>query len=195
MVEILIANYKYHNLTKSCVESVRKFYKTIPITIVDDGSDDVEELRKELAWFGVNIIEKKHFGHGIAFDAGFKELNSNIVITLDHDVEFIKNGAVEYLVEKIKDGVVGVGPRRDNKNGIPYIDCCFAAWDRVFITDRNISFSHLDIKGVPYSTCQLLTHRIPQFGGKYEFIESNGFYSHKRDQGRYSTKDYDYKRS
>jgi len=74
-------------LHRKIVEAVQKIGRPFEIIFVDDGSKDgtVREA-KNLSPLKV-IVFRKNFGQTAAFDAGFKEAQGEIIITLDGDLQ------------------------------------------------------------------------------------------------------------
>jgi glycosyltransferase involved in cell wall biosynthesis len=74
-------------LHKKIVEACDKLQKTYEIIFVDDGScDKTVKICRELS--NLTLIElRKNFGQTAAFDAGFKESQGEIIITMDGDLQ------------------------------------------------------------------------------------------------------------
>jgi glycosyltransferase involved in cell wall biosynthesis len=74
-------------LHKKIVQACDKLQKTYEIIFVDDGScDKTVKICRELS--NLTLIElRKNFGQTAAFDAGFKESQGEIIITMDGDLQ------------------------------------------------------------------------------------------------------------
>lgn len=194
---VIVANYLHPHFTKECVESIRKYYPFIPIVIVDDCSSEPPSFNFE------DVMYKRldyHMGHGIALDCGMERVETKYVITIDHDVALIKEGAFEYLFSFMKNEyVAGVGKHKNNQSNFPFISPHFALWRADLIKQYKLSFSELSIENnqsrvYHFAVAQLLCARIEKMFG-YDLIGgADGIdYIKKIGYAKYPTTQHDYK--
>ncbi|MEA3323101.1 MAG: glycosyltransferase family 2 protein [Patescibacteria group bacterium] len=103
-------------LHKKIIDACDKLDKSYEVIFVDDGSSDktVEECK---ALSPLTLIElRKNFGQTAAFDAGFKESNGRIIVTMDGDLQNDPADIVK-LLDKMDEGCdVVSGWRFDRKD-------------------------------------------------------------------------------
>jgi UDP-glucose 4-epimerase/phosphorylcholine metabolism protein LicD len=97
-VTILIKTFLRNSSLKKLICSIRKFYKTIPIVIVDDGLSDMTNMYDD------NIeIYRLPFDSGASKgrNFGISKIKTKYFVTLDDDFEFSINTKLENFLENI----------------------------------------------------------------------------------------------
>ena len=90
-------------LHKQILEACLKLGKPFEIIFVDDGSKD-DTIKKCEGLTPLTLVKfRKNFGQTAAFDAGIKQAQGEIVITMDGDLQNDPND-IKLLLEKIDEG-------------------------------------------------------------------------------------------
>ncbi len=137
-VAAVIINYKTIDLTQTAVESFRLYYPSIPLLLIDNGSNDESttvliKYRETYPQIIELIINDKNIHHGPAMDMALKHLKSSLVLFIDSDCRVHTGGFLEDMITLIQEDpnnyVVGKkiymnkrGFDTEKRNGtIPYI--------------------------------------------------------------------------
>jgi glycosyltransferase involved in cell wall biosynthesis len=197
---VIIANYLHPHFTKECVESVRKYYPYIPIIVIDDCSPEIVSFKYPPKFYFRKL--PYHMGHGIALDYAMDEVKTKYIITLDHDVALIKEGAFEYLFSFMKDEYTfAVGKYKNNQTDMPFVDPHFTLWRTDLIKRYKLSFSEVTMennqnRAYHFATAQLLCARMERMYGYtlcgsangLEYIKGIGYATYPKDQNDYKIK-------
>jgi glycosyltransferase involved in cell wall biosynthesis len=100
----IIINFKTLDLTRRATRSLRAFYPTLPLLLIDNGSDPatrdgIEELRREYADSTSLHQNPQNIFHGPAMDQGMHLVKSDFVLFIDSDCEILRAGLVEGMME------------------------------------------------------------------------------------------------
>ena len=111
-VSLIIPSYNNLRHLKNAYKSVRKFYKTTELILIDDGSDDgtIEWLE---SLEDTNLVfwrEETRLGHTILYDKGINKAKHDIVGILHADM-YIAPNYIKNLIKHLKPGVVVCGTR------------------------------------------------------------------------------------
>jgi len=102
-VTAIIVSYKTPDLLRSCVESIRRFYPTLQVIIVDGSPPDSEcwvychELMQEPNTL-VKCVEY-NIGHGNGMKMGISMCETEYFLLVDSDVTIDKAGGLEFMIE------------------------------------------------------------------------------------------------
>lgn len=125
-VTVVIVNFKTKQLLRRAYRSFRKFYPTVRVIFVDNGSmDQSREFVKEAGARPHNsfILLDKNAGHGPAMHKAIQQVDTPYVLTLDTDTETLRGGFLELMVKRMKadDNLYALGWRRwvDRISGVP----------------------------------------------------------------------------
>ncbi len=99
-VTAVVVNHRTEELTRRCVESLRRLASTPAVLVVDNGSDETTVQRlHELADASTRLIcNPTNRGHGPAMDQAIRAAVTEFVMTVDSDVEVLRPGLVEILL-------------------------------------------------------------------------------------------------
>lgn len=106
-VTIVIVNYNTPDLLKACVESIRKFYPTVEIIIVD-GSEDDSVSRAMRSDYTFTMPVGFNMGHGPGMNFAIRACETDFVLLCDSDVTIDKAGVIEEML-KIPPYAYGIG--------------------------------------------------------------------------------------
>jgi glycosyltransferase involved in cell wall biosynthesis len=125
-VTVLVVNYKTFELTRQCVETLLIHCPSLPLLVIDNGSDDastsfLRELESERDNIRVQLNERNIY-HGPALDQGMRLAVTPFVFTLDSDCEVLGSGFIEQMLTQFDDPrVYAVGELRyKNRFGYTY---------------------------------------------------------------------------
>jgi glycosyltransferase involved in cell wall biosynthesis len=101
-VAAVIINYQTPDLTRRAVRTFRRFYPTVPLLLIDNGSADgsLEELRRlvALAPEATTVVaNKRNLHHGPAMHQAMTLLAQERILFLDSDCEVIQGGFLELM--------------------------------------------------------------------------------------------------
>jgi len=104
-ITAVVVNYRTPLLTQLCVESLRRHTSVAPLVIVDNGSDEetVRQLEDLVRPRTTLIRNPVNLGHGPALDQAIRASETDFVLTLDSDVEIVRDGIIELLLEGMTD--------------------------------------------------------------------------------------------
>lgn len=102
-VSAVIINYKTLDLTQRAIKSFHTHYPTIPILLIDNGSNDasttyLKEYHKTYSQTTDLIINDKNIHHGPAMDMALHHLKSFLVLFIDSDCEVKTGGFLERMI-------------------------------------------------------------------------------------------------
>ena len=137
-ITVVIPQYKTLELTREAVASLRRFYPTLPLILVDDGSQDASTafiLRQAVQDPHTQaLIFTRNRGHGPAVHAGIMAAQTRWVFTLDSDCVVERGGFLERMENRCREaGLYGTGViyHRDiTHNKGYYLSCVAALYDR-----------------------------------------------------------------
>lgn len=101
----IVVNHRTLDLTRTFIESYRRFYPDLPMLVVDNGShDESSEYIKSLdrGQFQV-VLHDMNYGHGWALDAAIACCNADLVMCFDSDCEVLKGDFIEPMVKAFND--------------------------------------------------------------------------------------------
>lgn len=119
-ITAVVVNYRTKHLIETAVTSFRKFYPTISLVIVDNGSGDEsrEWIKKQKGDHTRVVLKRKNCGHGPALHREFSRATTQFMFTFDSDVEFLRGGLIEGMLAQIGDAYA-IGWRRwVNQDGV-----------------------------------------------------------------------------
>jgi len=97
-VTAIIVNYNTPELLTDCVNSIRKFYPTMDIVIIDGSEDDsVSFSMRGMHTFTVPV--KHNIGHGPGMNLGIRSCQTEFVLLVDSDVVIDKAGVIEAMMK------------------------------------------------------------------------------------------------
>lgn len=104
-VTVIIVNLLTLDRTRTCYESLRRYYPSVPVILVDNGSQDdsteyIEALGQQPSVTA--IINTRNRGHGPALHQGTQEARTRYVFTLDSDCEIRQGGFLEPMLSRFK---------------------------------------------------------------------------------------------
>lgn len=101
LVSVVIVNYKTHDLTRRCFDSLRGHYPSVPVLLVDNGSgdDSAQFIAEQEGPHTTPVLLAQNYGHGPGLDAGLCEAQTPYAFTLDSDSEVRRGGLLEEMVE------------------------------------------------------------------------------------------------
>jgi glycosyltransferase involved in cell wall biosynthesis len=153
-------------LHKKIVEACEQLGKPFEIVFVDDGSTDkTKEICRDLKPLRL-IVQRKWFGQTAAMDAGIKNSNGEIIVTMDGDLQNDPKD-ISVLLEKLDEGYdVVSGWRKYRKD--PFMK-------RFFSRTANVLRKILINDGIQDSGCSLKAYRAECFEGIDLFGEMHRF--------------------
>lgn len=192
-VDIVETNCYRPAWTRRAVASFRDYYPHNRIIVVDDKCIDCkEELQAIAKDFNVEIFHNpERRGCGRALDLGIKEATSRYVLTLDHGIYLLREGLIEFLLEKAGGDAVGVAEALPGSNKCkgrlgPCLYWALALWDRDYILKHDLSFKLTGLRfpdGERVGSCttgQYLCYRVQALGGKLVYVNLRQFHFHER---------------
>ena len=155
MIDIIIPAYNAHKTIKKTLLSicVQNISKDINVYIIDDHSDEpydylIDEFSKYLN-LKIERLNKKS-GPGVARNRGLEISNSEYVMFIDSDDEFVNCYSIEILLREIKDYdlAIGILIQELDDGSLDYIsnhDRCLHAklYKRDIINKYNLRFPNL----------------------------------------------------
>jgi len=108
-ISIILPSYNTIDYTKMAIASLRKYYPTVEIVVMDDGSTDgsieyITSLNDEYLKMWVNKTGNI-LGHTITYDKGI-DLATNPIVTIFHSDMVCGKNYLENTVKHLKPGVV-----------------------------------------------------------------------------------------
>ncbi|HUL45164.1 MAG TPA: glycosyltransferase [Bacteroidota bacterium] len=137
-VTTVIVNYNTPELTERAVSSFRRFYSSVHILLIDNGSDEacVNELRRirRISPYYTDLkTNPSNMHHGPAMDLALRSLQNPFVLFLDSDCEVLKGGFIEPMLSQLETAPLhyAIGKKifldkrgfdvPDENRGVPYI--------------------------------------------------------------------------
>jgi glycosyltransferase involved in cell wall biosynthesis len=107
-VTAVIINFKTPDFTRRAAGSLRSYYPSLPLLLIDNGSDDdsrriLEELRTQVPGATRLMFNDSNRHHGPAMDQALRIVNTPFVLFLDSDCEVLQGGLVEAMLERASD--------------------------------------------------------------------------------------------
>jgi hypothetical protein len=189
----------FPEMTREAMENILGYYPQISFVVIDDACrEHEEELAAIERDFDTTIIRNtERMGTGRSIDRALRELDTQLLLTVDHGVRLKQGGLLEiYLgMMRLNPNWIGVGLKRSDKRCNtafgPYIDPVFSVWDREFIHDNqddgltfaltNIRIEDWQVSGC--STAQFMQYRAIVLGRRQGFIGKamlERYYRHHR---------------
>lgn len=169
-ITAIICNWMQTRFTIGAVRNLRKYYPTMKIIVVDDGSEQnllgdfntayardsyskEERLDNDISlvvqadMLGFDLIRTVvHMGHGSALDYGVDKVTTPLILTMDNDIRLVKGGLVEEYLEKLNenpDNIYAVGTTYTEPD-IPgnWIDPWFSLYQVKPIRELHLTFSN-----------------------------------------------------
>lgn len=135
-ITVIIPQFRTPDLVARAVESLRGRYPTLPLIIVDDGSQDGStDVVRRLAGCDPNteaIIFRHNRGHGEAVAAGMAAARTQRAFVMDSDVIVERGGFLEAMENRmIGEGLyaIGVYYHRDWSHDHYYLSCVAGLYD------------------------------------------------------------------
>ena len=146
-ITTVIINFKTAEMTCRAVSSFRRFYSSVPLLLIDNGSNDgsagaLNAFRRQHPQ-GINVIENDHnLHHGPAMDQALHHAQTRFVFFMDSDCEVYRGEFLEKMAAEMDTGsyAYAIGKRVFmNKRGFdvpqagaatPYIRPIFMLIDR-----------------------------------------------------------------
>jgi len=99
----VIINFRTPDLTKRAVASLRSFYPSLPLLLIDNGSKDescrtLEQLRGASPASTTLLLNESNRHHGPAMDQAVHNVTTPFVLFLDSDCEVFRGGFVEAML-------------------------------------------------------------------------------------------------
>jgi glycosyltransferase involved in cell wall biosynthesis len=137
-VAAVIINYRTPDLTRRAVRTFRRFYPTVPLLLVDNGSADgsLEELRALAALAPeatTIVVNETNLHHGPAMHQAMTLLKEERILFLDSDCEVIRGGFLELMLAALGETPGGYAAgkrifmnargfdRAEGRGAIPYL--------------------------------------------------------------------------
>ena len=112
-ITALMVVYKTKDLVVRSYESIRKFYPTLKLMIIDNsGGDECTKYLEELFDkdpFLQLIKNEKNEGHGSSVHQGIGLIETDLVLMMDSDTEVVSLGGIEGMLDLMTPEVYGVG--------------------------------------------------------------------------------------
>lgn len=112
----VVINYQTPDLLKTAVESFRKFYPSVKLLIIDNGSKDnsekvIDKLKCISPENTETILLEKNIYHGPAMHFALKESDYEYIFFLDSDTDTFRGGFIEemFSVLNSSDKIYGTG--------------------------------------------------------------------------------------
>ena len=144
-ISIIIVNYNVKEYIIPCIQSIYKNLKehlSFEIIVVDNNSKDksIEEIKSKFS--EVKIIQNTfNLGFSKGVNKGFKESNSNLILTLNPDTLLIDSSITKIFSRMKKDLSIGViGPALYGENH----QIQQSAWKLPSLFNTALSILHLD---------------------------------------------------
>ena len=114
LVTALTVSYKAKDALVLVYDSLRRFYPHLPFLVIDGSPDDhscqsyvnniaIEDPYTSCFTLGYNI------GHGRGMNLGISVIRTKFALVFDSDIEIVKPGVIEKMLELFDDGIVSVG--------------------------------------------------------------------------------------
>ena len=104
-VTAVIINYRTPDLLDRALASLRKFYPTIPVLLIDNGSEDGKSVGLMMEWksrYPLHtefLLNQHNLHHGPAIDQALQNATSPFLLLLDSDCEILKGGVIEEMLQ------------------------------------------------------------------------------------------------
>ena len=149
ILRAVIINFRTPDLLQRIIQSTRQYYPTLPLLLIDNGSDDESEeiinrLQHQSPANTDVIIHARNMHHGPAMDHALRILNCKYVLFMDSDCEMVKGGFLESMVDRLE---------RD--------PIAYAAGKRIFMNKRGFDVESAD-HSYPYirPICMLIKREL-----------------------------------
>ena len=102
-VTAVIINFQTSALVERAVTSLRRYYPSLPLLLIDNGSHDdsvdvITRLKSESAEYTEIILNQENIHHGPAMDQGLRLAKTPFVFVLDSDCVVLREGFIEQMV-------------------------------------------------------------------------------------------------
>lgn len=145
-----IINYKTLDLTSTLLNSLNEFYPTLPLLVIDNGSnDDSTDYLRQIEQPNIKVIfNDSNYGHGLALHQAMEVCKTKYLLTFDSDCKVLKPGFIEKMNQAFKSNhnlyaigqmvtVDATGHNFLGHNALPYIHPSTAMFDvRKYFTLR-----------------------------------------------------------
>jgi molybdopterin-guanine dinucleotide biosynthesis protein A len=112
-ITVIIVHYKTLKLTKAAFNSLRKFYPSIKIVIVNNGDDaESESFLADAAKLDGNLIvlsPDKNLHHGPGMDFAISKISTDWFLTFDSDSKLLKENLLEDMISLLNSDTYAVG--------------------------------------------------------------------------------------
>ncbi len=103
---VVIINFRTADLLEQSAGSLRRLYPTVPLLLIDNGSNDgsaavMENIRKECPSSTVILLNPANRHHGPAMDQGIRHASTPFVLMLDSDCVLQRSGLLEAMLERL----------------------------------------------------------------------------------------------
>ncbi len=102
-VTVVVINFRTADLTERAVSSFRQFYPSVPLLLVDNGSNNesvstLHRLKDLIPEKTDLILNSQNLHHGPAMDQAIRRAQSPFVFFLDSDCEVFRGGFLEDMI-------------------------------------------------------------------------------------------------
>lgn len=102
-ITAIIVSYNTPDLLRNAIASVRRFYPTLPVIIIDGSPPDSEcWMYCQMLGLEPNMIVKcveYNIGHGNGMKMGISMVETEYFLLMDSDVEIKNEGCLEFMIE------------------------------------------------------------------------------------------------
>jgi len=154
VVTVVIINHKTPDLLERAISSLRTFYSSVPVLMIDNGSHDGSSVAVMTEWKSRHpqhtelLLNPENLHHGPAIDQAIRHASTPFVLFLDSDCEVLRSGFIELMLQQARTSSLNyaVGKRiwmdqrgfdlRTNSSGaIPYVrPICMVIRREVYLT-------------------------------------------------------------
>lgn len=112
-ITVVIVHFKTLDYTKKALNSVRKFYPSVKIILVNNGDD--KESKSFLSLFvqkDKNILlltPGRNLHHGPGMHEAIKNVSTDWILTFDSDCELLRNSLIEDMFQKVDENTYVIG--------------------------------------------------------------------------------------
>lgn len=103
-ITVVIINYRTPDLLKRAIASLRQFYPTVQLLLIDNGSDDGMSDTVMAEWKSRNpqhtelLLNPENRHHGPAIDQAIRHVSTPFLLFIDSDCEILKAGFIEQML-------------------------------------------------------------------------------------------------
>jgi glycosyltransferase involved in cell wall biosynthesis len=106
-VTMVIVNHRTPDLLRQSADSLKRYYPSLPLHLVDNGSgdDSVRVMEEFAARFPDSTslqFNRRNIHHGPAMDQALRRLESPYVLFFDSDSTMIRGGIVEVMLQQLE---------------------------------------------------------------------------------------------